>query len=60
MCYDGTPSWQQREWAENNGWFVREFRVTYQSAVELLDQGDSLRFVDSRSNVRTYAGGGGV
>ena len=60
MCYDGTPSWQQREWAENNGWFVREFRVTYQSAVELLGQGDCLRFVDSRSDVRAYAGDGGV
>ena len=39
MCYDGTPSWQQREWAENNGWFVREFRVTYESAIDLLKRG---------------------
>src|SRR5690606_10742695 len=38
MCYDGTPSWQQRDWAENNGWFVREFRVTEESAVALLEK----------------------
>jgi tetratricopeptide (TPR) repeat protein len=39
MCYDGTPHWQQREWAENNGWFVREFRVTDKAAVSLLTGG---------------------
>lgn len=39
MCYDGTPSWQQRDWAEKNGWYVREFRVTPESAVALLDKG---------------------
>jgi tetratricopeptide (TPR) repeat protein len=39
MCYDGTPHWQQREWAENNGWFVRDFRVTYDSALSLLGRG---------------------
>jgi len=39
MCYDGTPSWEQREWAEKNGWLVREFRVTQESARELLTRG---------------------
>lgn len=39
ICYDGTPHWQQRQWAENNGWFVREFHVTYPSAVALIERG---------------------
>jgi tetratricopeptide (TPR) repeat protein len=39
MCYDGTPHWQQRQWAEGNGWFVREFRVTHESAVTLIEKG---------------------
>lgn len=39
MCYDGTPSWQQRDWAEQNGWCVREFRVTWESAVALIARG---------------------
>lgn len=36
ICYDGTPPWQQRDWAAHNGWYVREFRVTRESALELL------------------------
>lgn len=39
MCYDGTPSWQQRKWAEENGWHVREFCVTHESAVTLILKG---------------------
>ncbi len=39
MCYDGTPHWQQRQWAEANGWVVREFRVTPESVVELITRG---------------------
>src|SRR6185503_15937245 len=39
ICYDGTPLWQQREWAEKNGWHVREFRVTPESAMALLERG---------------------
>ena len=39
MCYDGTPAWQQRSWAEQNGWRVREFSVTYESAVALILKG---------------------
>lgn len=39
MCYDGTPSWQQRDWAERNGWFVREFRVTHESVLSLIAAG---------------------
>ena len=39
VCYDGTPPWQQRDWAERNGWSVREFRVTWESARALLTRG---------------------
>jgi tetratricopeptide (TPR) repeat protein len=39
MCYDGTPQWQQRGWAEQNGWFVREFRVTHESVLSLVTRG---------------------
>ena len=39
MCYDGTPHWQQREWAEQNGWFVREFRVAPKSVSALINRG---------------------
>jgi cellulose synthase operon protein C len=51
ICYDGTAHWRQREWAEQNGWRVQEFRVTYESAVELLRRGIpfALSTVDVRS-----------
>jgi cellulose synthase operon protein C len=39
MCYDGTPSWQQRDWAERNGWLVREFRATHESILALTEAG---------------------
>jgi tetratricopeptide (TPR) repeat protein len=39
MCYDGTPAWQQRKWAEENGWHVREFSVTRESATALILKG---------------------
>jgi tetratricopeptide (TPR) repeat protein len=39
ICYDGTPSHSERNWAETNGWFVREFRLTWDAAVSLLDRG---------------------
>ncbi len=39
LCYDGTPLWKQRDWSEHNGWFVRGFRVTWETAIELLERG---------------------
>jgi tetratricopeptide (TPR) repeat protein len=39
LCYDGTPAWEQRQWAEQNGWHVREFRVTHDSALALIERG---------------------
>jgi len=39
MTYDGTPQHGARAWGEANGWAVREFRVTWESARALLDRG---------------------
>jgi tetratricopeptide (TPR) repeat protein len=39
ICYDGTPDHVERSWAESHGWVAREFRVTWESAVALLDRG---------------------
>ncbi len=38
ICYDGTPGHIERHWAEQNGWHVREFRVTWETARALLDR----------------------
>lgn len=39
ICYDGTPDYGERRWAEENGWVAREFTITWESAVALLDRG---------------------
>lgn len=39
ICYDGTPSHSERKWAADNGWVAREFTVTWDAAVALLDRG---------------------
>lgn len=39
ICYDGTPDYRERQWADGNGWKTREFRVTVESAKTLLDAG---------------------
>jgi tetratricopeptide (TPR) repeat protein len=39
ICYDGTPAHSERHWAENHGWAVREFKVTWEAARALLDRG---------------------
>lgn len=39
ICYDGTPSHSERNWAETNGWVAREFTVTLGAARDLLDRG---------------------
>lgn len=39
ICYDGTPSHSERNWAETHGWVTREFTVTWESAIALLDRG---------------------
>jgi tetratricopeptide (TPR) repeat protein len=39
ICYDGTPDHLERAWARSNGWLAREFTVTWDAAVALLDRG---------------------
>ena len=39
ICYDGTPSYSERSWAEGEGYRVREFTVTWEAAVALIDRG---------------------
>lgn len=39
ITYDGTPDHEERNWLEGQGWWVREFRLTWDTAVALLDRG---------------------
>lgn len=39
ICYDGTPARSERDWAEKQGWFVREFCVTWENTVKLIERG---------------------
>lgn len=39
ICYDGTPARSERDWAETQGWFVREFCVNWEDTVKLIDRG---------------------
>jgi tetratricopeptide (TPR) repeat protein len=44
ICYNGTPSFAERRWAETNGWIAREFKVTMPAARTLLDRGIPFAF----------------
>ncbi len=39
ICYDGTSSEAERRWAEESGWRCREFTVTMDSAIAVIDAG---------------------
>jgi tetratricopeptide (TPR) repeat protein len=39
ICYDGTPAHNERRWAQERGLIAREFRVTLESAMQLIDAG---------------------
>lgn len=39
ITYDGTPDHEERFWLESQGWQVREFRVTWDTARALIDRG---------------------
>ena len=39
ICFDGTPAHEERHWANEHGYFTREFRVTWDAAVRLIDAG---------------------
>ncbi|HTN74105.1 MAG TPA: C39 family peptidase [Pirellulaceae bacterium] len=38
ICYNGTSNYNERKWARENGWVAREFSITEQSAIDLLDR----------------------
>ncbi len=38
ICHDGTSAYNERQWALKNGYAAREFRVTWENAVELLNR----------------------
>ena len=52
MCYDGTPSYKERIWAESNGWITREFTLNWDDARVQLDLGVPLTLAT------IYPGGG--
>ena len=52
MCYDGTPSYKERIWAESNGWMTKEFTLNWDDARTLLDRGVPLTLAT------IYPGGG--
>ena len=39
ICYDGTPAHTERAWLESQGFFCREFTLTWDGAVALIDAG---------------------
>jgi tetratricopeptide (TPR) repeat protein len=39
MCYDGTPAYKERIWANENNWETREFTVNWTNTVELINRG---------------------
>lgn len=39
ICYDGTPAYKERGWANQNGWETREFTVNWDDSVELINRG---------------------
>ena len=38
ICHDGTSAYNERQWALKNGYAAREFRVTWENAIALLDR----------------------
>lgn len=39
MCYDGTPAYKERQWANQNGWETREFTINWEDTKKLIDRG---------------------
>ncbi|MEZ6186024.1 MAG: tetratricopeptide repeat protein [Planctomycetota bacterium] len=39
ICYDGTPAHAQRTWAQEQGWYTREFAATWEGTQALIDRG---------------------
>lgn len=39
ICYNGTSSYSERDWASQQGWTACEFTVTWDSMIQLIDAG---------------------
>ena len=39
ICYDGTSDYNERRWAEEQGWIVREFRADWPTTIALIERG---------------------
>lgn len=39
ICYDGTSGFKERRWAEEQGWYTREFRADWETTAQLIDLG---------------------
>ncbi|HKP70933.1 MAG TPA: tetratricopeptide repeat protein [Pyrinomonadaceae bacterium] len=52
MCYDGTPSYKERIWAESQNWVTKELTLNWPDATLLLDHGVPLTLAT------VYPGGG--
>ena len=39
ICYDGTPWTSERQWADDQGFVTKEFRVTNDAVIDLIDRG---------------------
>lgn len=39
ICYNGTPAYKERLWAQKNGWETREFTVNWDDTIKLIDRG---------------------
>lgn len=39
ICYDGTPAHAERAWLEEQGFFCREFTLTWEATLALIDAG---------------------
>ena len=39
ICYDGTPGYKERLWAQEEGWYVREFTADSEVTEALIDAG---------------------
>ena len=44
ICDDGTSAYNERKWAIKNGYAAREFRVTWENAIELLNHNIAFTF----------------
>jgi tetratricopeptide (TPR) repeat protein len=59
ICYDGTPAAMERRWAESHGLVARQFTVTWDAAVALLDEGlafSLLTFEAGSAHLQAVAG----